>query len=105
MKPQRFDDIRRTQNDTIPISFICSITDDSGTYFVPDNYVVVLVCKTTPVTRITGTAKGDSSGTFLFPVTAIKALAGTIECEVEVNDGSYIQTIGYGKIVQRAEIG
>lgn len=105
MKPQRVPDIYRTQNDTDKISLTCQIITDDGTVLVADDDTVTLHVAGPETVTIEGSAKGDDSGTFLFDPADIKAWPrGKYEFEVQVNDGTYVQTIGTGRIVQRNEI-
>lgn len=106
MKPQKGPDIERTQNDTDKISLTCKIVTDSDTILVADNDTVTLHVKgPDSVVVIEGEPKGDNSGTFLFDPANIKAWPnGKYDYEVQVDDGTYIQTIGYGRIAQRSEI-
>ena len=105
MKPQEGPDIERTLGDTIPISILCKILSDSGTAVVPDAATVKFQADGPTTAVISGAAKGDASGTFLFDPADINSWpAGTYEYEVEVHDGTYEQTIGYGNLVLRDEI-
>lgn len=105
MKPQEGPDIERTIGDTIPISILCKILSDSGTAIVSDAATVTFHADGPTTALIDGTAKGDDSGTFLFDPEDINSWpAGTYEYEVQVNDGTYEQTIGYGNLVLRDEI-
>lgn len=105
MKPQKGPELRRTQNDTDRISLLCKIVTDAGSTVVSDAHTVTLHVRTSPATVITGTPKGDASGTFLFDPATIKHLVGKFDCEVQVDDGDYVQTIGEFRLNQRAEIG
>lgn len=108
MKAQTNLFVQRTQNDTDVLSFILQVITDDGTVNVADADTVVLHVKTTAgVKTITGTAKGDSSGTFYFSSSEIRAFAAVMLFEIQVTqfvDG-VIYTIGRGVINSRPEIG
>lgn len=107
MKPQKNVFINRTQNDTDPIPVVLRVITDLGTVNVSDDDAVEMHVQTTGgVVSITGTAKGDSSGTFYFSPTLIKTYAAQMKFEIEVTrdlDG-VIYTAATGLIINTAEI-
>lgn len=89
MKPQQNVMIYRTQNDTDAMAVILSVTNDAGTAFVADADEVVMHVRTTDgIVTITGTAKGDDSGTFYFAATTIKEYIGAMRFELQVTQDS-----------------
>jgi len=107
MKPQQNVFINRTQNDTDPIPVILKVVTDLGIVNVSDDDAVVMHVQTTGgVVSITGTAKGDSSGTFYFAPTLVKTYAAQMRFEIQVTrdvDG-VIYTAATGLIINAAEI-
>lgn len=104
MKAQEGVRIHRTQNDTDDISVILSVIGDAGTTLVADASTVTLHVAASPTVSITGTAKGDASGTFTFDPSTIGALTGTFDFEVQVDDATDVFTIGRGRLISTAEL-
>lgn len=103
MKPARIN-ISRTKADTDLIGLILEIENDEGTTKVADDAIVKLRVNDNPVIEVTGSAKGDNSGTFYFATTSLVALEGNYSFEVEVDDGTYTYVIGYGVLNFKAKI-
>lgn len=92
-----------TENDTLPIRCTLSTSDGTTTTLVSDSDTVNMhVSHTGGPSTIAGTALGDSSGTFLFDTSALPA--GTWDCQLEVNDGTYLFTVATGAIQVDSDI-
>jgi len=107
MKAQEGLKLYRTDGNTDPLLVIlrAEIAEDTYT-LVPDDATVELDILITGGTniQIAGTAKGDSSGTFLFSVATIPAGASTLKFDLDVTTVSGKATYARGKIITKAKI-
>lgn len=108
MKPQTNVIIYRTQNDTDVLSFVLKVRTDDGIENVSDDDEVSLHVETSDgIIEITGTPKGDASGTFYFNPATIKQFAETMRFELQVTRDSdgIIYTAATGTLVSTEELG
>lgn len=99
MNPATGLSLRRTAGDTDPLVFRLLLgVGDAAPLAVPDSATVALRIAGDPVVSIDGEAKGDGSGTFLFPADDLPDNRTRLSFAITVDDGDYDYTHSRGTI-------
>ena len=106
MKAQEGLLLYRTDGNTDPLLVVLRAETADDTYtLVPDSATVEMDLKIAAGNvEITATARGDNSGTFLFPVASIPAGKSKIDFDIDVTTVAGKATYARGKIITAAKI-